>query len=77
MRRITLCAVLALLVYMTAAAQDKQVQLKIALKHDNDVGEAQTKSQLQRLLTQYDCSKFVFTKDVALIVMRFHTVIQG
>ena len=66
MRRILLCALLGLLLYMTSAAQGKQDQLKISLKHNDDAGEAQTRSQLQRLLAQYDCSKFIFTKELVI-----------
>lgn len=51
---------------MTAAAQGTQAQLKISLKHQNDAREAQTKSQLQKLLAQYDCAKFIFTNEIVI-----------
>ena len=66
MRRVLLCAVLGLLACMSAAAQGAQDQLKISLKHNDDAGEVQTRNQLQRLLAQYDCSKFIFTRDIVI-----------
>src|SRR5262245_35311507 len=66
MRRIPLGADLGLLIYITSPAQGVSNELKISLKHNDDVAEAMTRSQLQRLLAQYDCSKFIFTKEVVI-----------
>ena len=47
-------------------AQGTKEQIKISLKHDNDASEVQTKSQLQKLLAQYDLSRFIFTKEIII-----------
>jgi len=66
MRRVFLCAVLSLLLHTTLLAQGTKEQIKIVLKHDNDAREMQTKSQLQKLLAQYDLSRFIFTKEIII-----------
>ena len=66
MRRVFLCAVLSMLFHATSLAQGMKEQIKISLKHDNDASEAQTKSQLLKLLAQYDLSRFIFTKEIII-----------
>ena len=66
MRRVFLCAVLSLLLHTASSAQGTKEQIKISLKHSDDAGEVQTKSQLQKLLSQYDLSRFIFTKEIII-----------
>ncbi|PYS46803.1 MAG: hypothetical protein DMF68_18010 [Acidobacteria bacterium] len=66
MRKIFLCTTLVLLLHAASAAQGTQTQLKISLKHEGDSLEAQTRSQLQRLLSQYDCTRYIFTKEIII-----------
>ena len=66
MRRVLLCALLSLLLHSTSLAQGTMEQVRISVKHDNDASELQTKSQLQKLLAQYDLSKFIFTKEIII-----------
>ena len=66
MRRVFLCAVLSLLLHTASSAQGTKEQVQISVKHDNDASELQTKSQLQKLLAQYDLSKFIFTKEIII-----------
>jgi len=66
MRRVFLCAVLSLLLHTASSAQGTKEQVKISVKHDNDASELQTKSQLQKLLAQYDLSKFIFTIEIII-----------
>jgi hypothetical protein len=46
-------------------AQSKQNELKITLRN-NAADEAQTRTQLQRLLGQYDLSKYIFTREIVI-----------
>ena len=66
MRRVFLCAVLSLLLHTISLAQGTKEQVRISVKHDNDASELQTKSQLQKLLAQYDLSKFIFTIEIII-----------
>ncbi len=66
MRRVFLWAVLNLLLHTTLLAQATKEQIQISVKHDNDASEVQTKSQLQKLLAQYDLSRFIFTKEIII-----------
>ena len=54
-----------LLLSHTAVAQTNPLQLDITLKH-NDQREQQTKQQLQRLLSAYDVSHWVFTRKLTI-----------
>jgi hypothetical protein len=46
-------------------AQSKQGEIKITLKN-NAAEEAQTRTQLQRLLSQYDLSRYIFTREIVI-----------
>ena len=66
MRSVFLCALLSLLMQTTSLGQGTKEQIRISLKHNDDAGEVQTKSQLQKLLAQYDLSRFIFTKEIII-----------
>jgi hypothetical protein len=66
MRRVFLCALLSLLLHTTSLGQGTKEQINISLKHNDDAGEVQTKGQLQKLLAQYDLSRFIFTKEIII-----------
>ena len=66
MRSVFLCALLSLLMHTTSLGQDTKEQIRISLKHNDDAGEVQTRSQLQKLLAQYDLSRFIFTKEIII-----------
>lgn len=63
--RMAVCFLAIILLSYTAAAQNNPLQLDITLKH-NDLREQQTKQQLQRLLSAYDVSKWVFTRKIVI-----------
>lgn len=66
MRKILLCTMISLLLPAALLAQSKQqAELKITLKN-NAPDEAQTRSQLQRLLGQYDLSRYIFTREIVI-----------
>ncbi|HKS27914.1 MAG TPA: hypothetical protein VJS44_08850 [Pyrinomonadaceae bacterium] len=65
MRRIFLCVMIGLLLPAALSAQTKQNELKITLKN-NAQDEAQTRTQLQRLLTEYDLTRFIFTREIVI-----------
>src|SRR5687767_13236944 len=54
-----------LLLGQLVAAQTANKQLEITLKH-NDQREQQTKQQLQRLLSAYDVSDWIFTQKIII-----------
>src|SRR2546421_1005332 len=81
-RRLVLFAVSGLLLQTSSLAQVMKEQVRISVKHDDDASEVQTKSQLQKLLAQYDLSRFIFTKEIMIDrtsiphsnpVLTFHT----
>lgn len=51
--------------FQSITTQSLSIQLDITLKN-NDQREQQTKEQLQRLLSTFDISKFIFTKKIAI-----------
>ena len=63
-----LCSIISLLLFAAATAysQNKQQVVEVSLKHIDDASEAGTKVQLQRLIEQYDVSKWLFTKKVLI-----------
>jgi hypothetical protein len=63
--RIVICFLAVILLCCTAAAQSKPLQLDITLKH-NDRREQQTRAQLERLLSTYDVSGWVFTRKIII-----------
>jgi hypothetical protein len=63
--RILICFFAALLFSHTAVAQTTPSQLEITLKN-NDQREQQTRQQLQRLLSAYDVSNWVFTRKIII-----------
>jgi hypothetical protein len=65
MRKLLLCMMMTLLLPCGLWAQSKQSELKITLKH-NSADEAQTRSQLQRLLGLYDLSRYIFTREIVI-----------
>jgi hypothetical protein len=65
MRKFLLSMMLCLLLPASLWAQGKQGELKISLKH-NAADENQTRSQLQRLLGQYDLSRYIFTREIVI-----------
>lgn len=65
MRKILLCMMMSLLVPAALCAQSKQDELKITPKR-NAADEIQTRSQLQRLLGQYDLSRYIFTREIVI-----------
>jgi hypothetical protein len=65
MRKFLLSMMLCLLLPASLWAQSKQGELKISLKH-NAADENQTRSQLQRLLGQYDLSRYIFTREIVI-----------
>ena len=82
MRGLVLFAVLGLLLQTSSLAQGMKEQVRISVKHYDGASEVQTKSQLQKLLTQYDLSRFIFTKEIMIDrtsiphsnpVLTFHT----
>lgn len=66
MRKLLLFLIVILLLPATAWSQNKSEQIEISLKHSDDIGEDLTKKQLQRLLRQYDVSKWLITKKVVI-----------
>lgn len=65
MRRFLLCMIVSLLLPAGLLAQGKQNEFRITLKH-NAADEAQTRTQLQRLLGQYDVSRYTFTREIVI-----------
>jgi hypothetical protein len=65
MKKILLCMMMSLLLPTALWARSQQNELKITLKN-NAADEAQTRTQLQRLLTQYDLSKYIFTREIVI-----------
>ncbi|HEX8746957.1 MAG TPA: hypothetical protein VF717_07135 [Pyrinomonadaceae bacterium] len=65
MKKILLCMMMSLLLPGVLWAQSKQNELKITLRN-NAADEAQTRTQLQRLLGQYDLSKYIFTREIVI-----------
>lgn len=65
MRKFLLCMMMSLLLPTLSWAQGKQGEIKISLKN-NAADEAQTRTQLQRLLGQYDLSRFIFTREIVI-----------
>lgn len=63
--RIVVCFLVVLLLSQTATSQTNSLRLDITLKH-NDQREQQTKQQLQRLLSAYDVSNWVFTRKIVI-----------
>lgn len=47
-------------------SQNKSELIEISLKHNNDADEIATKNQMQRLVKQYDVSKWIFTKKIEI-----------
>jgi hypothetical protein len=62
MKRLLLCCTAILLFCALSVAQDT---IEISLKN-NSKSEAQTKERLQRLLQQYDLSKWIFTRKILI-----------
>ena len=62
--RIIVCFLAVMLLSQTAMAQTRP-QLDITLKH-NDQREQQTKQQLERLLSMYDVSNWIFTRKIII-----------
>jgi hypothetical protein len=60
-----ICSLAVILLSHTALAQTNALQLDITLKN-NDQKEPQTKQQLQRLLSAYDVSYWVFTRKILI-----------
>lgn len=63
--RMAVCFLVIMLLSHAAAARNNPLQLEMTLKH-NDLREQQTKQQLQRLLSVYDVSNFVFTRKIII-----------
>ncbi|HET8676070.1 MAG TPA: hypothetical protein VFO63_09810 [Blastocatellia bacterium] len=59
------CLIPFLLLGQSVAAQTANKPLEITLKH-NDQREQQTKQQLQRLLSAYDVSDWIFTQKIII-----------
>lgn len=66
MRKLLLFLVVILLLSANAWSQNKSEQIEISLKHSDDINEDLTKKQLQRLIKQYDVSRWLFTKKVLI-----------
>ncbi len=62
MKRLLLCCTVILLFCALSRAQDT---IEISLKN-NSKSEAQTKERLQKLLQQYDLSKWIFTQKILI-----------
>lgn len=65
MKKILFCAILIITVGYLAIAQTTSPQLEITLKKDDD-RERKTKQQLERLLTAYDASAWIFTRKIII-----------
>jgi hypothetical protein len=65
MVKLLFCVSVSLLLSVAVCAQSKQSQIKITLKHGS-LQEVQTKSQLERLLNQYDLSSYTFTQEIVI-----------
>lgn len=63
--RAAVCTLAVILLSYASAAQTNSIQFDITLKH-NDQREEQTKQQLQRLLSAYDVSNWVFTRKITI-----------
>jgi hypothetical protein len=59
-------SIMYLLLCATAWSQNTSALIDISLKHGNDTGEIATKNQLQKIVKQYDVSKWIFTKKVLI-----------
>lgn len=66
MRKVLLSLVVILLLSAITLSQNKPELLEISLKHSDDINEDLTKKQLQRLINQYDVSKWLFTKKISI-----------
>ena len=60
-----LCLILIIFTGQIALAQSKTAPLEISLKN-KDQREEQTKQQLERLLSTYDLSKWIFTRKILI-----------
>lgn len=65
MRKIFVCILFAVIMCQSVAAQTNTSQLEITLKR-GDQKEQQTKQQLQRLLSAYDVSKWLWTRKIEI-----------
>jgi hypothetical protein len=65
MKKILVHIISAVLIGQLVTARTASPQLEISLKH-NDQREVQTKQQLQRLLSAYDVSNWIFTRKVVV-----------
>lgn len=66
LKKFFLCFLAILLLSVLCWSQNKPASIEISLKHVNDADEVSTKNQLQRLMKQYDVSKWLFTKSIEI-----------
>lgn len=63
--RLLLYSIISLLLFTASAySQNTQQLIEVSLKNSDDANEIATKNQLQKLLGQYDVSKWIFTKKI-------------
>lgn len=65
MKKILFCAIFVITMGYLVIAQTASPQLEITLKKD-DERERKTKQQLERLLTAYDASAWIFTRKIII-----------